>query len=87
MRAPKGPLGPVNDALNRPKTRFGINYKVLLFSVMGSVLFFLLVSHLGALELLAAVLFCSWLVFRKDPQWPVLWLLSWRQRSYYDPGK
>lgn len=87
MRIAKGPLEPVNDSLNRPKMKFGIHYKVLLYSVMGALPVFLLISHLGAIEALFAVLAGSWLLFRKDPQWPLLWLLSWRQRSHYDPGK
>lgn len=77
----------LNDALNRPKTRFGLDYRVagvcVLTGVCAALFLNFLLGVVLAVGLPAAVRF----VLQKDAQMYRLWVLSFHWRAYYDPGK
>jgi type IV secretory pathway VirB3-like protein len=84
----KGELEPLNNALNKPKTKFGLDYRVFGGCVLGSVLVFLFVNKLAAPLFLIAAFTTGVLMTRKDPKLFDLWAAAFFQQSAsYDPGK
>lgn len=77
----------LNDALNKPKTKAGIDYRIWLGCFLAGGLLAAKVSILGGISLIIGLPAAIRLVQRRDPQIYRLWQLAWRQRAYYDPGK
>jgi type IV secretory pathway VirB3-like protein len=77
----------INSALNKPTTKFGIDYRLLGICLFVSIAVFLFASKILACLLLPMMILCGNLLTRKEPKMFRLWLLSCRQSSFYDPGK
>ena len=87
MQKRRGKLIEINAALNKPTTKFGVDYRLLGACLFVSITVFLFASKILALLLLPSLLTASNLLTRKEPKMFRLWLLSFRQGSFYDPGK
>ena len=77
----------INGALNKPTTKFGVDYRFLGACFVVSIVVFLFGSKFLACLMLPALVAAAALLTRRDAQMFRLWLLSFRLRSYYDPGK
>jgi type IV secretory pathway VirB3-like protein len=84
---PRGSLLPINPALNRPTTKFGVDYRILGACLFVSIAIFLLASKVLACLLLPALIAAGAALTKKDPQMFSLWVLSFRLAAHYDPGK
>jgi type IV secretory pathway VirB3-like protein len=87
MTKRRGTLLEINTALNKPTTKFGIDYRLLGLCMFVSVTVFLLASKVLGLLLLPVLILGGNLLTRKEAKMFRLWLLSFRQSSFYDPGK
>ncbi len=88
MQTPKRgePLS-INQALNKPREKLGINLPTWLVIVMVCVMAFLAGFRLLAVISFPLLASGCWLVVRKHPKMFQLWALSLSQRYYYDPRK
>lgn len=77
----------VNDALNKPKNKLGLDWRVALMCVGIGVSVALFLSFWLGVVLLFALPAAVRFALSKDPQIHRLWSLSFLQRAYYDPGK
>lgn len=80
-------LTPLNDALNRPKRKLGLEWRLWLAVLALVLIVVIFMSTFLALALFLALpplLGCG---TRRDPQFFRLCGLSFLQRAYYDPGK
>ena len=87
MTKRRGTLFEINTALNKPTTKFGIDYRLLGFCLFVSIAVLLFASKILACLLFPTLLTGSNVLTRKEPKMFRLWLLSFRQTSIYDPGK
>ena len=87
MQKRRGKLIEINAALNKPTTKFGVDYRLLGACLFVSVAVFLFASKILACLLLPSLLAAGNWLTRKEPKMFRLWLLSFRQGSFYDPGK
>ena len=87
MTTRRGTLLEINPALNKPTTKFGVDYRFLAVFFFISVVVFLFGSKLFACLMLPSLIAAGALLTRRDPQMFRLWLLSFKLASYYDPGK
>lgn len=87
MTRRRGTLFEINSALNKPTTKFGIDYRLLGTCMFVSITVFLFASKILACLLLPMLILCGNLFTRKEPKMFRLWVLSFRQASFYDPGK
>ena len=87
MTARRGTLIEINGALNRPTTKFGVDYRYLGVCFLLSIVVFLFGSKWLACLMLPALMSAGVLLTKRDPQMFRLWLLSFKLSSYYDPGK
>ncbi|MDE3104869.1 MAG: VirB3 family type IV secretion system protein [Acidobacteriota bacterium] len=78
---------PINGALNRPRTKLGLELPVWMAIVFLTATVFLAGFRILALAAFAVQVLGAWSVTRKHPRMFELWFLSLRQRSYYDPRK
>jgi type IV secretory pathway VirB3-like protein len=78
---------PINGALNRPRTKLGLELSAWMSIVFVTVTVFLAGFKWLAIFIFPALLIGAWLVIRKHPKMFQLWSLSLRQKSYYDPRK
>jgi type IV secretory pathway VirB3-like protein len=90
----KGRLDTVNDSLNKPKGKFGIDYRLLMLALFIAVIVFLAGSvaqssgtKVIAFVLLLALLAAGKVITSKDDKMFNLWCLSLVQSAHYDPGK
>jgi type IV secretory pathway VirB3-like protein len=77
----------LNDALNQPTSKFGIDFRLLLLIVGLSAAAFFALSNVLGLVLLLGLPAVARFFLRKDPQIFRLGALSLWQSAYYDPGK
>lgn len=87
MTKRRGTLFEINSALNKPTTRFGVDYRLLGVCMFVSITVFLFASKVLACLLLPMLIVCGNLLTRKEPKMFRLWVLSFRQSCFYDPGK
>ena len=87
MTRRRGTLFEINAALNKPTTKFGIDYRLLGICMFVSITVFLFASKILACLLLPTLILCGNLLTRKEPKMFRLWALSFRQSCLYDPGK
>jgi type IV secretory pathway VirB3-like protein len=78
---------PINQALNRPRAKLGLD-----LSAWMAILFVTVTAFLAGFRMLAIISFptlagAAWLIVRKHPKMFQLWGLSLNQKSYYDPRK
>jgi type IV secretory pathway VirB3-like protein len=78
---------PINQALNRPRAKLGLDLSAWMAIVFVCVTVFLVGFRIVALIAFPALAVGAWLVVRKYPKMFELWGLSLSQRSYYDPRK
>jgi len=78
---------PLNDVLNKPKTKLGLDYRVALGCVGTGICVTLFVHLLLGIVLMFALPVAVRLALRKDRQIYRLWCLSFLQSAYYDPGR
>ena len=83
--AKRGEPLPINQALNRPRAKLGLDLTTWMAITFACVTVFSLafVSLQCWPEPTLAV--CAWLIVRKHPKMFQLWGLSLSQKSYYDP--
>jgi type IV secretory pathway VirB3-like protein len=78
---------PINQALNRPRAKLGLDLAAWMTIIFVSVTAFLAGFRIVALASFPMMLGAAWLIVRKHPKMFELWGLSLSQRSYYDPRK
>ena len=78
---------PINQALNRPRAKLGLDLSTWMVIVFVTVTAFLVGFRLLAILSFPTLVGSAWLIVRKHPKMFQLWGLSLSQRSYYDPRK
>ena len=78
---------PINGALNRPRTKLGLELSAWMSIVFVTVTVFLVGFRILAILSLPMMVGAAWLIVRKHPKMFQLWGLSLGQTSYYDPRK
>ena len=76
---------PINQALNRPRAKLGLDLSAWMAIVFVSVTVFLVGFRVVALIAFPSLAIGAWMVVRKHPKMFELWGLSLSQKSYYDP--
>ena len=85
--ARRGEPIPINQALNRPRAKLGLDLTAWMTIVFVCVTVFLAGFRMVAVISFPALLLAAWLIVRKHPKMFQLWGLSLNQKSYYDPRK
>jgi type IV secretory pathway VirB3-like protein len=78
---------PINQALNRPRAKLGLELSTWMVIVFVTVAVFLVGFRLLAILSFPTLAGGAWLIVRKHPKMFQLWGLSLNQKSYYDPRK
>jgi type IV secretory pathway VirB3-like protein len=78
---------PINQALNRPRAKLGLDLSAWMAIVFATVTVFLVGFRFVAIISFPMMAVGAWLVVRKHPKMFHLWGLSLNQKSYYDPRK
>lgn len=76
---------PINQALNRPRAKLGLDLTAWMAIVFVSVTVFLAGFRTVAMLSFPALVLAAWLIVRKHPKMFQIWGLSLSQKSYYDP--
>jgi type IV secretory pathway VirB3-like protein len=85
--ARRGEPLPINQALNRPRAKLGLDLTAWMTIVFVCVTVFLAGFRMVAVVSFPALVSAAWLIVRKHPKMFQLWGLSLNQKSYYDPRK
>jgi hypothetical protein len=83
----RGTPSPINGALNRSRTKLGLDLGTWMVIVFVSITVFLVGLRLIALATFPTLVGAAWLITRKHPKMFQLWGHSLQQKSYYDPRK
>jgi len=78
---------PINQALNRPRAKLGLELGTWMIIVFVSVTAFIVGFRLFAILSFPTLAVGAWLIVRKHPKMFQLYSLSWSQHNYYDPRK
>jgi type IV secretory pathway VirB3-like protein len=78
---------PINQAMNRPRAKLGLDLSTWMAIVFVNVTVFLVGFRLLAMLGFPMMAIGAWLIVRKHPKMFQLWGLSLSQKSYYDPRK
>jgi type IV secretory pathway VirB3-like protein len=78
---------PINQAMNRPRAKLGLDLSTWMAIVFVNVTVFLVGFRLLAMMGFPMMAIGAWLIVRKHPKMFQLWGLSLSQKSYYDPRK
>jgi type IV secretory pathway VirB3-like protein len=78
---------PINQALNRPRAKLGLDLSAWMAIVFVTVAVFLVGFRMLAIMSFPMMAGGAWLIVRKHPKMFQLWGLSLSQKSYYDPRK
>src|SRR3984885_11280503 len=78
---------PINQALNRPRAKLGLDLSTWMAIVFVTVTVFLVGFRMIAIFSFPMMAGGAWLIVRKHPKMFQLWGLSLNQKSYYDPRK
>ena len=78
---------PINQALNRPRAKLGLDLSTWMAIVFVNVTVFLVGFRMLAILSFPTMAGAAWLIVRKHPKMFQLWGLSLNQKSYYDPRK
>jgi type IV secretory pathway VirB3-like protein len=78
---------PINQAMNRPRAKLGLDLSTWMAIVFVNVTVFLVGFRLLAMLSFPTMAVGVWLIVRKHPKMFQLWGLSLSQKSYYDPRK
>ena len=85
--AKRGEPLPINQALNRPRAKLGLDLTTWMAITFACVTVFLVGFRLLAILAFPALAVCAWLIVRKHPKMLQLWGLGLSQKAYYDPRK
>jgi type IV secretory pathway VirB3-like protein len=77
----------INQALNRPRAKLGLDLSAWMAIVFVTVTVFLVGFRMLAILSFPTLAGGAWLIVRKHPKMFQLWGLSLSQKSYYDPRK
>ncbi len=83
----RGEPSPINQALNRPRAKLGLDLSAWMAIVFVTVTVFLVGFRMLAILSFPTLAGGAWLIVRKHPKMFQLWGLSLNQKSYYDPRK
>jgi type IV secretory pathway VirB3-like protein len=78
---------PINQALNRPRAKLGLDLSTWMAVVFVCVTVFLAGFRMLAILAFPTLAGSAWLIVRNHPKMFQLWGLSLSQKSYYDPRK
>ncbi len=78
---------PINQAMNRPRAKLGLDLSTWMAIVFVNVTVFLVGFRLLAMISSPTMAVGAWLIVRKHPKMFQLWGLSLNQKSYYDLRK
>ena len=78
---------PINQALNRPRAKLGLELSTWMVIVFVTVTVFLVGFRMLAVLAFPTLASGAWLIVRNHPKMFQLWGLSLSQKSYYDPRK
>ena len=78
---------PINQALNRPRAKLGLDLAAWMTILFVCVTVFLVGFRIVAVISFPTMAGAVWLIVRDHPKMFELWGLSLSQRSYYDPRK
>jgi type IV secretory pathway VirB3-like protein len=78
---------PINQALNRPRAKLGLDLTAWMAIVFVCVTVFLIGFRVLAMMAFPTVALAALLIVHKHPKMFQLWGLSLSQKSYYDPRK
>jgi type IV secretory pathway VirB3-like protein len=78
---------PINQALNRPRAKLGLELSTWMVIVFVTVTVFLVGFRMLAILSFPTLSGGAWFIVRKHPKMFQLWGLSLSQKSYYDPRK
>jgi type IV secretory pathway VirB3-like protein len=78
---------PINQALNRPRARLGLDLAAWMTILFVCVTVFLVGFRMVAVISFPMMIVAAWLIVRRHPKMFELWGLSLNQKSYYDPRK
>lgn len=88
MKTPKrGEPLTINQAMNRSRTKLGLDLPTWLSITFVVIVVFLLGFRILALLIFPTLVGGVWLIVRNQPKMFNLWGLSLKQKSYYDPRK
>ena len=85
--ARRGEPQAINQALNRPRAKLGLDLPAWMAIIFVCVAVFLVGFRFLAIIAFPALAVGAWLTIRKHPKMFQLWGLSLSQKSYYDPRK
>ena len=85
--ARRGEPQAINQALNRPRAKLGLDLTAWMAIVFVCTAVFLVGFRLLAMMAFPMLGASAWLIIRKEPKMFQLWGLSLGQKSYYDPRK
>ena len=85
--ARRGEPQAINQALNRPRAKLGLDLTAWMAIVFVCIAVFLVGFRLLAMMAFPTLAVGAWLTIRKHPKMFQLWGLSLGQKSYYDPRK
>ena len=78
---------PINQALNRPRAKLGLDLSTWMAIVFVTVTVFLAGFRMLAIWSFPMLSLGAWMVVRKHPKMFQLYGLSLTQKPYYDPRK
>ena len=85
--AKRGEPLPINQALNRPRAKLGLDLSAWMAIVFVCATVFLVGFRMLAVLSFPTLAGGAWLIVRNHPKMFELWGLSLSQKSYYDPRK
>jgi type IV secretory pathway VirB3-like protein len=78
---------PINQAMNRSRSKLGLELPTWMVIVFFSITVFLVGFRILALISFPVLVAAAWLIVRKHPKMFQLWGHSLFQKPYYDPRK
>nr|AOS95243.1 type IV secretory pathway VirB3-like protein [uncultured bacterium] len=78
---------PINQAMNRPRAKLGLDLSAWMAIVFVSVTVFIVGFRMLALLSFPMLVAGAWFTVRKHPKMFQLWGHSLSQKSHYDPRK
>jgi hypothetical protein len=83
----RGEPSPINQAMNRPRAKLGLDLSAWMAITFVTVTVFLVGFRMVAILSFPMMVGAAWFIVRKHPKMFQLWGLSLSQTSYYDPRK
>ena len=78
---------PINQAMNRSRSKLGLDLPTWMIIAFVSIVVFLAGLRMIAVLSFPTMALCAWFIVRKHPKMFQLWGHSLNQKSYYDPRK